>query len=230
MAEPERYTKDYYANNEQDGDRIALWYYERLTRRLAKAGSQVLDYGAGTGWFARRLSRHFITDAFEPSVHAQEAIVSNAPGVGLKTRTSDIAAGSYDLVVSLHVLEHLSQPSEAISDIHRILRPGGRALCVVPNPNGWGHRIKGDAWFAYTDPTHVALLSREEWVLAFEEVSLSVDRLGTDGLWDFPYTRKVPKAVEMCSLGAGAGLQVLLGRAFLPPDWGECLLIFASKQ
>jgi len=229
-VEPGEYSRDYYEGNDQDDDRIALWHYERLARRLAEPGSRVLDYGAGTGWLARRLSKHFITDAFEPSAHAQDAITLNAPHARLQTRSSDIASETYDLVTSLHVLEHVPQPSEALSEIHRLLRRNGRAFCVVPNPDGWGHRLKGNAWFAYTDPTHVSLLSREEWVRTFERARLSIDRLSTDGLWDFPYSRHIPKALEMCTLGAFAGLQLLLGRAFFPADWGECLLVFASKS
>jgi SAM-dependent methyltransferase len=229
-VEAERYTRDYYEGNDQDADRLALWYYERPARRLAPLGSRVLDYGAGTGWLSRRLSKHFRAYALELSPHARTAIVQNAPGVRLHARSSDIESDSYDLVVSLHVLEHVPQPSDAVSDIHRLLRRSGRALCVVPNPVGLGHRIKRDAWFAYTDPTHVSVLSRAEWVELFEEAGFSVDRLGTDGLWEFPYSRWVPKALEMCTLGAIAGLQILFGRAFFPADWGECLLVFASKS
>jgi SAM-dependent methyltransferase len=39
---------------------------------------------------------------------------------------------SYDLVFASHVLEHIRDDRRAIKEIHRILRPGGRAVLAVP--------------------------------------------------------------------------------------------------
>ena len=39
---------------------------------------------------------------------------------------------SFDLVICNHVLEHVPDDSGAISEIHRVLRPGGRALMLHP--------------------------------------------------------------------------------------------------
>lgn len=41
-------------------------------------------------------------------------------------------AERFDLVLLMSVLEHLSDPLEMLRQIHRILRPGGRALVHVP--------------------------------------------------------------------------------------------------
>lgn len=45
----------------------------------------------------------------------------------------EIAEGSADAVISFETLEHLVDPSWAVSQFHRILRPGGFFLCSVPN-------------------------------------------------------------------------------------------------
>ena len=39
---------------------------------------------------------------------------------------------SFDLIFCSHVLEHITDDHKAISEINRILRPGGRAVIIVP--------------------------------------------------------------------------------------------------
>ncbi|HSO97278.1 MAG TPA: methyltransferase domain-containing protein [Acidimicrobiia bacterium] len=48
-------------------------------------------------------------------------------------RLSAIATESQDFVVCSHVLEHLADPLGMVTDIHRVLRPGGLALIVLPD-------------------------------------------------------------------------------------------------
>jgi SAM-dependent methyltransferase len=39
-----------------------------------------------------------------------------------------IASGTYDTILCAGLLEHLSRPQEFVDNLHRILRPGGRAI------------------------------------------------------------------------------------------------------
>ncbi len=47
-------------------------------------------------------------------------------------RLSAFGAGSQDFVIASHVLEHLSEPIGQLVDIHRVLRPGGTLLLLLP--------------------------------------------------------------------------------------------------
>jgi SAM-dependent methyltransferase len=44
---------------------------------------------------------------------------------------------SFDIVTAKHTLEHVRTPRKAISEIARVLRPGGVALIVVPDAAYW---------------------------------------------------------------------------------------------
>jgi SAM-dependent methyltransferase len=44
----------------------------------------------------------------------------------------DLPDESLDLVLTAHVLEHVPDPDAALSELHRVLRPGGRLLIQVP--------------------------------------------------------------------------------------------------
>jgi SAM-dependent methyltransferase len=41
--------------------------------------------------------------------------------------------GSFDAVVASHMIEHVANPLAALSEMHRVLRPGGRLVLVVPD-------------------------------------------------------------------------------------------------
>jgi SAM-dependent methyltransferase len=57
---------------------------------------------------------------------------SGADFVGTAERTG-LPDASFDLVICTQVLEHTSQPWEAVREIGRILRPGGHAVISVPH-------------------------------------------------------------------------------------------------
>ena len=224
------YDEYYYQGNDQSGDRIALWFYARVAHRLAAPGASVLDFGSGVGHFSRRLAQRFDSTAYDLSPYAREQTKKTSPSSHIVDDTAAIASASLDLVCSLHVLEHVPDPAATFREFARLLRPNGRLLYVVPNPQGWGHRIKQQKWFAYRDPTHCSVLSKAAWLAATRDGGFSIERVAADGLWDAPYVARVPKVIQRPFFGALAGLQVVLGRVFLPADWGECLVVFARRQ
>ncbi|MBN2619943.1 class I SAM-dependent methyltransferase [candidate division WOR-3 bacterium] len=50
--------------------------------------------------------------------------------------------GSFDVISSLGVIEHFSDPEQGAREIHRVLKENGQALLVVPNSYGILHRLK----------------------------------------------------------------------------------------
>ena len=64
----------------------------------------------------------------------------HAIGFDLGARTADLPtialpAASFDVVVAANVLQHLPEPARAVSEIARLLAPGGRVLLQVPAAN-----------------------------------------------------------------------------------------------
>ena len=59
-----------------------------------------------------------------------------APDIVADFNTDRLGAlpdGSEDFVIASHVLEHLAEPLGFIEDMHRVLRPGGHALILLPD-------------------------------------------------------------------------------------------------
>lgn len=230
MAAKTPYTEQYYDTHGLAGDRIALWFYARLVRRLRRKGGRLLDFGCGTGHLLRRLSEHFEAYGYDASAEARGTCRLTAPDAIVLEEWQSLAPRSLDVIVSLHTLEHLAHPRATVDGLVQRLLPGGLFLVVVPNPSGVGHRLKGRQWFAYRDPTHCSVLSRGEWLTMIRRAGLNVRWVRGDGMWDPPYMPLLPVGVQRVLFGAPAGIQLIAPmRPFLPPALGECLIILGER-
>ncbi|MFG2697332.1 class I SAM-dependent methyltransferase [Kitasatospora sp. NPDC048407] len=116
-------------------------------------GSAVLDVGTGTGTAAAaacaRGARVTAVDA-EPSMLAEAR--RTAPEAELHTATLPelpFADGTFDAVVGNFVLNHVGRPAEALAELRRVLRPGGRlALTTWAAPAPPGQSLLGRAFEA----------------------------------------------------------------------------------
>jgi len=116
----------------------AAW--DRILDLVIPAGGphDALDAGCGTGFLALELAArgHRVTGIdFAPSMVARAREKAAASGLAVRFDQGDaenlpFAAGSFDLVVSRHVLWTLPHPERALDEWLRVLRPGGR-LAVI---------------------------------------------------------------------------------------------------
>jgi SAM-dependent methyltransferase len=226
------YDEAYYESQRLDEDRIGLWYYARVIRKLGVKGGRVLDYGCGTGHLLKRLTSWFETLGYDASAYARSRARMNAPEATILEEWGSLAQRSLDLIVALHTLEHLKRPQAVMPQLTGLLRPGGRFLFVVPNTASVGRRLKRDDWFGHRDPTHCSLLSPGEWVSVARQAGLTVDWVRGDGWWDAPYVPVLPLRLQQALFGAPAALQLIwpTARPFLPPRMGECLIVACSRR
>lgn len=226
------FDQEYYDDNQLSGDRLALWWYARVVRRWRPQGGRLLDFGCGTGHLLKRLSAHFEAYGYDSAPFARSQCRINAPDAVILEEWQSQAAASFDIIVSLHTLEHLPRPLPTLEGLTAKLVSGGIFFFVVPNPGGLGRRLKGRQWFAYRDKTHVSLLSRGEWMMLVRKAGLEVVQVRGDGMWDAPYVRIIPTTLQRACFGAPAALQVFspFSRPFLPAAFGECLIVTARKR
>jgi len=225
------YDERYYDQGRLDEDRIALWYYARVVRRLGPRGGRLLDFGCGTGHLLKRVSADFETVGYDSSPYARTRARINAREAVILEEWASLAPESFDVIVSLHTLEHLRRPRDVVPRLVGLLRPKGTFLFVVPNTASLGRRLKRDNWFAYRDPTHHSLLSQGEWIGLIRQCGLSTLWVRGDGWWDAPYVSLLPLSLQRALFGAPAALQLMwpTRRPFLPARMGECLIVAARR-
>jgi len=124
-------------------------WYQLVRRQLDLprdvAGRRILEIGAGRGGFACWLATRSPAPAEIVAVDYSGVAVekgraySKAEGIGgITWETGDIQAiahadASFDTVVSCETIEHVPDPAKAVSELARVLKPGGRLFLTTPN-------------------------------------------------------------------------------------------------
>ncbi|MET8010098.1 class I SAM-dependent methyltransferase [Streptomyces sp. NPDC005271] len=156
-----------------------------------------LDVGTGHGHFPEVARAVFPGTRFDGLDFTDGVDLAERAGRidhGFRGSFPDLArerlAESYDVVSMFHYLEHSTDPRAELHAARRALRPGGRLLVEVPDPECWFARLFGRFWLPWLQPQHlhflpVANLRKELAALGFtvvveqhREPSDTVDLLG----------------------------------------------------
>ena len=161
----EYYGPDHHRFNRAAENTILLFRRARAIRimRMIPSGGAVLDVGCGRGVFLDILAKHGYhclgTERSETSgCDAKELVkimIGNIEDINLPDE-------SFDMVTFWQVLEHLHNPKNAIAEASRILRPGGKILIQVPNPESLQART-GPYWFHLDPPRHLTSCRCNAW-------------------------------------------------------------------
>lgn len=111
-----------------------------------KFGNSVLDVGAGKGEFADILSRKgYEVSCVEGTKKLYEELKEkgyDSAHVDLEEEKLPFPDNSFDLVVSLEVIEHLWNTDHYLSELKRVVKPEGYVLITTPNYNYWTFRLR----------------------------------------------------------------------------------------
>lgn len=184
----------WYARNRASAAQLAG--YRRQAARLAgglPAGATVLEVAPGPGYLAIELARlgsYRITglDVSHTFVELAGQAARRA-GVEVTFRQGDVhelpfSEGSFDLVVCQAAFKNFVRPLRALDEMHRVLRPGGRAVI---------HDLRADA-------------SRADIAREVAEMGLH----GLDGFW----TRTALRWLRGRAVTAGAFARLATESAF----------------
>jgi len=121
------------------------------TRMLKEACAEargpiaILDAGCGTGEGTSRLSESglkvFATDLSAAMVEKAIRQYHFIHGSVADAVALPFASGSFDIVLSLGVIEYISAYEGAVREFRRVLRPGGTLILSIPNRSSWFRRL-----------------------------------------------------------------------------------------
>jgi ArsR family transcriptional regulator len=135
------------------------------------------DLGCGTGQVSELLASHvarvIAVDGSSEMLQAARERLSDAPNVEL--RRGDLEAlpletGDLDVAILALVLNYAAEPSVVLSEVQRVLRPGGRVLVVdlVPHDRVELQQQMGHLWLGFPE-SHIRKLLE---TAGFDEVRL----------------------------------------------------------
>jgi SAM-dependent methyltransferase len=214
---------------------VRLYVATALREMSRLRGKRVLEVGCGQGFILGQLARKYEAYGLDLSEYAVEQCRRFAPSAQCfiadveKGLPPEVMAVEFDLIVARYVFEHLHDPLASMKTLTQRLRPGGEIFFSVPNTNSIGAKLKGDTWYALTDPTHHSLLSPPQWRAVVQDAGLELVTIFGDGYWDLPYFKSVPKWLQAPFFLAPTALACLTGMPILPGWMGENLLVVARR-
>ncbi len=113
----------------------------------AAPGDRVLDVGSGLGRYTIALARRGLTvEAMDLTTGLVDRLRQAEPGI--PAHVGDLASppaelhGRFDVVVGFFMLHHVADLPAAFRGVRDLLRPGGRAAFLEPNPLFPGYYVQ----------------------------------------------------------------------------------------
>lgn len=152
------YQREQYAKG---GLGVRYWDYRDRVAFQYVTGNNILDAGCGEGITLEKLTRLF-PDRQVVGIDTEPENLEICRRHQLRAQEGSLYAlpfadAALDTVLFSEVIEHLDAPEKALSEIYRVLRPGGRVIIIFPNDRTFmlARLAMGMVREALYDPGHV---------------------------------------------------------------------------
>jgi ubiquinone/menaquinone biosynthesis C-methylase UbiE len=199
-------------------------------RELAPAqGSRLLDLSCGLGYFlkaARDYDASLKVEGLDHSAYAVRHARALVPQA--KVRVGDAMkqpypANSFDLVTCIGSLEHYPDPEKGLAEIHRVLKPGGKAFIYVPNLFFLGYILlvwrTGETPHEAGQNEYEHFETRQGWEDMLKKHGFSIQSVVKHN--EMYATRRVPAFLRW-------GYRVFVER-WVPLNWSYCFGFYVVK-
>jgi len=179
---------------------------KRLLRKVLRqivgtiSGKRILDVGCGRQPY-RVLFPSSLYIGMDLSIERRPTVVGDARSIPVKS-------GTVDCVLCSEVIEHVFEYREAIKEIERVLRPGGKL--VLTAPTSWGLHYEPHDFWRFTPYSLRRILEDEGFYVQ------QMERVG--GLFSLFGSRLVE----------GVALQLWRRLRWLPPKMRHALILVFS--
>ncbi len=142
QEERQVYFKTFYKNENSVWDE-SMVHLSRKLKSFLSGKEVLLDIGCGNGNYLVDENRKLISwaigidedkNAVKNNICLDKIVIGDIKNMSLKEN-------SFDIVMGLWVIEHLSEPKKSFKQIHKVLKKGGKFLFVTSNYNFFPLRL-----------------------------------------------------------------------------------------
>ncbi|AOW17896.1 methyltransferase [Polaribacter vadi] len=146
----------------------------KLINSFGTSTKNILDVGAGTGDFLK-VCKDNSWNVFgtEPDLDARN--IAAKKEIILHEDLSKIKKSKFDVITLWHVLEHVENLQEYISELENLLSEKGRLIIAVPNYKSYDAKYYKQHWAAFDVPRHLWHFSQTSIPKLFSEVDMIVE-------------------------------------------------------
>lgn len=180
------YPNDYLAYTQAVEDEKRFWNnWDRRYGMIKRCRSierflprgRVLEIGCGTGVFLNEMHRRgWEVVGIEPNRYAS-SYAHTRFGMEIFTGTleqSGVEPGSFDVIASWNVLEHLPTPAQDMARMARVLKKDGLLVMGFPSLESLDRRLFGKYWLGWDLPRHLYLFPRKSFEAFLDRHGLRV--------------------------------------------------------
>jgi 2-polyprenyl-3-methyl-5-hydroxy-6-metoxy-1,4-benzoquinol methylase len=149
----------------------------KLINSFGSKEKTLLDIGAGTGEFLFECHKDgWKVEGIEPNMNARK-LAEEKTGTKLKTQISELGTERYDVITMWHVLEHVPNLTEYVSQLNDLLNSNGTIIVAVPNHKSFDASYYGKFWAAYDVPRHLWHFSQTSIQKLFARENMKVNQI-----------------------------------------------------
>jgi len=147
----------------------------RVCELTCTPGGKLLEIGCGSGKTLKRLQ----TLGWEvEGIDFDKKAVEAAVQTGLKVSEGELCTMEYpdnffDMVISKHLIEHVSDPEQLLRESYRILKPKGKMVIYTPNSDSFGQRYYKREWRGFEPPRHLFVFNLSSLKMLVENIGFS---------------------------------------------------------
>jgi SAM-dependent methyltransferase len=155
---------------------------------------RVLEVGPGQGWMSERIQLELGANVL--AVDQSEHMVQLTRERGVEALVGDVRElpvedGAFDCAVAAWMLYHVREIDEALAELARVLRPGGRLVAVTNAARHWQELM--DVLGVEREPSSFSGENGEELLRGH---FAAVERRDADGVIVFPGRREIQEFVD----------------------------------
>lgn len=92
-------------------------------------------------------------------------------------KDADYPDNFFDVISLNHVYEHVDKPMETITELHRILKPGGKIVLATPQSKSLAHWLFGKNWVQLDTPRHLFIYNTKTLISYANKAGLKLNKV-----------------------------------------------------